>query len=106
MSGYFPFYVVLLIVASKKDAAQNYLRKQGYGFDLLTKAFILKTDPDSAPARGYGVGFWCSAGDRTVIHNKVKEVGNDAKVFWSTDKKQAIQLAKQKIDQWGYRVKP
>ena len=106
MSGRYPFYVVLLVAADIKNAADNYLERNGYGSNNLKKEIILKSDPDDAAAKAYACAFWCTPSDRTVLDNKAKAHGVKAKCFWSMDRREAKQQALAKIDQWGYRIKP
>jgi len=102
-----PFYVVLIVIANKKDAANKWLEQQGYGPNNLSRGIILKTDPDSAPAKAYACMLQCDVGMRTALHKKQQEVGEqEAKIFWSMDRKEARQKALDKIDEWGYKLKP
>ncbi len=104
MSNY-PFHVALLIKASILNNAKAFLLRNGLGYSL-TKVLILKADPDNATAKGYAALLHCTAGERTMLAKKADAAGNNAFVFWSTNKKQAKQKALDFIDSKGYRIKP
>ncbi len=72
----------------------------------LTRQLILKTDPDNATAKGYAAMFRCTAAERTAIHRKADQAGNNAFVFWSTRRKEAKTEAMAFLDSKGYRVRP
>lgn len=102
----YPFYVVLAVKASLAEAANNYLRRQGWGPGNVVRAIIRKDDPDEADPVAYATMLRCTPAMRTALHRRAKAAGSDARIYWTTDRRDAIQTARAKLDQWGYRLKP
>jgi len=102
----YPFYVVLAVKASLAQAANNYLQRQGWGAGNITRAIIRKTDPDGADPVAYAALLRCTPAMRTSLHRRAVAVGSDARIYWTTDRRDAIQTARDKLDEWGYRLKP
>lgn len=105
MSRY-PFFCVIIIDASIKTQAENYMQRQGLGADNFTVPIILKTDPDTADPRGWGCITRADFGMLATFKKRAAAAGPLAKLFYDTKRKDVKQRVLQKIDAWGYRIKP
>lgn len=101
-----PLYVVILVTADLVESADNFLYRQGYGRGNFSHPLIATNDPDNATPKGYACLVHADVHFRTVVANKVKEIGNKAKIFWSLKRKSAIQQGLDFIHSKGYRLKP
>ncbi len=101
----YPFHVVLIVKAAILSGAQSQLRRLGLG-PSLTRKLIRKTDPNNAAPSGYAALIRCTAADRTALQARAEAAGNNAFIFWSTDRKKAKQKAMAFISRKGYRIKP
>lgn len=101
----YSFFVVLIVRATIAVAAKQWLSRHGFG-DGATRALIRKTDANTATPIAWGMELLCTPGERTVLARKAEGLGSNAEIFWSTNRREARQLALQFIDSKGLKLKP
>lgn len=101
-----PFFVIAIVRAAIVDAANNWMKKQGYGPNNFSIPLIQQVDPDTQAARAWAAEFQADPALRTIIHKKVDSLAPNAFVFWSKDRKTARQKALAFVHAKGYRIKP
>lgn len=101
-----PFFVVIVVTADIVDAANKFLEMQGYGKGNFNRAIILKTDVNTAPAKAYGCMVQADPALRTILLRKSKQLSAKSFIFWSMNRRAALQEALSFIDSKGYKLKP
>lgn len=95
--------IIIIIPASKLNAANDYFEKNGYGPLNFQIGIIRKTDPDSQAARGYVAGFQADSG-LLALAEKIKDMDlSNVKVIIGNN---ARKRAKIILDDNGFRLKP